>query len=57
MQKSPQKSPSAGFGIDDILYILFKHKWKIIILSLLGFAASAFVHVNRKPLYQSQAKL
>ena len=57
MQKSPQKSPSAGFGIDDILYILFKHKWKIIILSLLGFAASAFIHVNRKPLYQSQAKL
>lgn len=56
MKKSEQ--PSDGtFGVQDILYILFKHKWKIMLLSLLGAAASAGVYLSRKPLYQSEAKL
>jgi polysaccharide biosynthesis transport protein len=57
MQKSQSKAPSGGFSIQDVLYIVFKHKWKIIILSLLGFGASAAVFVNQKPMYSSTAKL
>jgi succinoglycan biosynthesis transport protein ExoP len=57
MQKSQQQSPQGGFGIQDILYILFKHKWKIIVLSLLGFTAAGNVFSNRKVLYQSKAKI
>lgn len=41
----------------DLLYILYKHKGKILIFSILGFAASAAVYWNREPLYESQAKL
>ena len=37
--------------------MLFKHKWKIILLSLLGFAAAAAVYIEQEPLYRSQTKL
>jgi polysaccharide biosynthesis transport protein len=57
MQKSQSKATSGGFGIQDVIYILFKHKWKIIVLSLLGFAAAAALFLNQKPLYSSTAKL
>jgi len=57
MKKSQPQSSKEAFGVQDVIYILFKHKWKIIILSLLGFTASAVVYLNRKPLYESQAKL
>jgi succinoglycan biosynthesis transport protein ExoP len=57
MQKSPKQSPQEAFGVQDILYILFKHKWKIVFFSLLGFIASAFVFINREVLYQSQANI
>lgn len=57
MQKSQKQTPQEGFGIQDILYILFKHKWKIMVLSALGFAASGMVFANRKVLYQSEAKI
>jgi succinoglycan biosynthesis transport protein ExoP len=58
MQKSQSKAPSSGgFSVQDVLYIVFKHKWKIIVLSLLGFGAAAAVFLNQKPLYSSTAKL
>jgi len=57
MKKSEPPSAKGTFGVQDVLYILFKHKWKILLLSLLGFAGSAAVYLNRKPLYQTEAKL
>jgi polysaccharide biosynthesis transport protein len=57
MKKSQPQSSKEAFGPQDVIYILFKHKWKIIVMSLLGFTASAVVYANRKPLYESQAKL
>lgn len=57
MQASEQHPPKGSLGIQDILYILFKHKWKIILLSLAGFAASAAVYSTRIPIYRSEAKL
>ncbi|MES2439807.1 MAG: hypothetical protein V4584_12095 [Verrucomicrobiota bacterium] len=58
--KPQNKVPAAsGFGIHDVLYIIFKHKWKILLLSLLGFAAAgAMVYrIMREPSYESEAKL
>lgn len=57
MQKSQSKASQGGFSVQDVIYIVFKHKWKIIVLSLLGFAAAAMVFMNQKPLYASTAKL
>ncbi len=41
----------------DIYFILFRHKWKIILLSLAGIAAAAAYWWYCPPPFQSQAKL
>lgn len=49
--------PPAGLNLGDIYYILFRHKWKIILSTLLGLAAAAAVNFTQKPPFQSEAKL
>lgn len=44
-------------GVQDILFILCKHKWMILICSLLGLGAATAVYVMNEATYQSQAKL
>ncbi|MGH7980494.1 MAG: Wzz/FepE/Etk N-terminal domain-containing protein, partial [Limisphaerales bacterium] len=41
----------------DIYFILFRHKWKIILLSLAGIAAAAAYWWFYPPPYQSEARL
>lgn len=52
-------TPAAGpsFQLGDIAYILFRHKWKILICSLLGFIAAGLVWLTYTPTYVSNAKL
>ena len=60
MQKQKSQSAPASksaFGVQDVLFVLFKHKWMILFLSLIGFGAAAFVFHKRIPIYQSEAKL
>jgi uncharacterized protein involved in exopolysaccharide biosynthesis/Mrp family chromosome partitioning ATPase len=57
MQKSNQSPPKSGLGVQDILYVLYHHKGKIIGLSLLGFAAAAIVYLKQEPIYKSESKL
>ncbi|HEY4301498.1 MAG TPA: hypothetical protein VGM73_11530 [Candidatus Didemnitutus sp.] len=51
--------PQAGFslGLGDIYYVLFRHKWKILICSIAGFAAAVWVFKSKPAPYQSEAKL
>jgi len=51
------ESPSSTFQLADIYYALFRHKWKIIICSLLGFVVAAAVYQLMPPPYVSEAKL
>jgi len=55
----PRSAPPGGIKIHDVLYVLFKHKWKIILLSLIGFgAAGAFAYQRSlSPSYETKAKL
>lgn len=61
MSPSPQLRPPVSGGIKphDILYVLFKHKWKIVVLSLLGFvgAAALAYRYSLSPSYETEAKL
>ncbi|HEY1663721.1 MAG TPA: Wzz/FepE/Etk N-terminal domain-containing protein [Verrucomicrobiae bacterium] len=41
----------------DIYFILFRHKWKIIILSVLGIAAAGAYWYYNPPPFQSEARL
>lgn len=44
-------------ALGDIYYVLFRHKWKIIILSLAGILAAAGLKFFLPPPYQSEAEL
>ena len=49
--------PPSGLNLHDILFILCKHKWKVVLCVVAGLAAAVgFCFVN-PPLYQSDAKL
>lgn len=55
------ESSEGGFDLHKILFILYSHKWKILILSSIGLMAALGVYLAKdsiqKPLYMSQAKL
>ena len=57
MAESRSESTSPGIGVQDILYVIFKHKWKILFFTLLGIGAAAFVYLTQAPTYESDAKL
>ncbi len=57
MQKSPSTPSKPGFGLQDALYVLFKHKWKILVCGATGLAAAAALFLHTKPVYKSEAKL
>jgi uncharacterized protein involved in exopolysaccharide biosynthesis/Mrp family chromosome partitioning ATPase len=43
--------------LDDVYYVLFKHKWKIIICSTAGLLGAVALVAFRPPMYESEAKL
>ena len=43
--------------LDDVYYVLFKHKWKIIICSTAGLLGAVAWVAFRPPMYESEAKL
>jgi uncharacterized protein involved in exopolysaccharide biosynthesis/Mrp family chromosome partitioning ATPase len=57
MNNSRQIQQPAGIDLGDIYYVLFRHKWRIILFSLAGFLAAAVLYVMKPPPYQSQAEL
>jgi succinoglycan biosynthesis transport protein ExoP len=44
-------------SLGDIYYVVFRHKWKIILLSLAGFMAAAALYYLKPPPYESRAEL
>jgi uncharacterized protein involved in exopolysaccharide biosynthesis len=57
MDDSKTETPSA-LGVNDIYYVLFKHKWKIIACTLIGLlAAAAAYRFWPDAVYRSDAKL
>ena len=43
--------------LDDVYYVLFEHKWKIIICSTAGLLGAVALVAFRAPMYESEAKL
>jgi uncharacterized protein involved in exopolysaccharide biosynthesis/Mrp family chromosome partitioning ATPase len=52
-----QGAQASGISLGDIYYILFRHKWKIVVLSTLGVLAAAYLYLTKKPVYGSEAEL
>jgi succinoglycan biosynthesis transport protein ExoP len=49
--------PASGMKLNDILFILFRHKWKILFCTALGLLGAAAVYFLLPPIYESKAKL
>jgi uncharacterized protein involved in exopolysaccharide biosynthesis len=48
---------SPTMSLNDILYILFRHKWKILICTVLGLGAATAIYFFDPPPFQSEAML
>ena len=46
-----------GLTVGDIWFVLFRHKWKILIISALGLVAAAVQYTHMPKTFESQAKL
>ncbi len=57
MQDLEQEPKSPGLNPYDILFILFRHKWKILLCAATGMLAAAAVYLLLPPVYVSEAKL
>lgn len=57
MQKSSTNAPANALSVQDILFVLFKHKWMILVLSALGLTAAGVVYRYQEPQFKSHAKL
>lgn len=56
MKELTPQEPEPGLSLNDLLFILFRHKRKIIFCTLAGILAAAFFYIQF-PIYQSKAKL
>jgi uncharacterized protein involved in exopolysaccharide biosynthesis len=52
-----QEAPSSGMNLFDVLFMLFRHKWKILSFGLAGLLAAGGAYLILPPAYQSDAKL
>jgi polysaccharide biosynthesis transport protein len=52
-----EQADQSDISLHDILFILFRHKWKIIFFGLAGILAAGGVYLLVPPVYESQAKL
>jgi uncharacterized protein involved in exopolysaccharide biosynthesis len=50
-------SSGGGMKLNDVLFILFRHKWKVLVCTLLGIAGAVAAYFLLPPKYESQAKL
>ncbi len=54
--RSPE-SPLPGLNLGDFYYILFRHKWKILLIFVAGVLGSVGYYFSKPPVYQSEAKI
>lgn len=53
----PADAPAASFSLGDVYFIFFRHKWKILLIFLVGLAGAFGVYKTRPPVYQSEARI
>ena len=55
--RNNNQATPANFHMADVYFVVFRHKWKIIILTLLGVIAAGVYYILKQPPFQSQAEL
>jgi polysaccharide biosynthesis transport protein len=57
MPELEQEASPSGLNVHEILLMVFRHKWKILLCALGGLLASAALYFLLPPIYESEAKL
>jgi len=57
MSEIEVETPPSGLNVNDILFVLLRHKWKILVCALVGLGAAAALNFLFAPKYKSRAKL
>src|SRR5436190_173295 len=57
MNEKPTIGPAPTITFGDILYVIFRHKWKILLISGAGIIGALIVAWMMPTPYQSEAKL
>ena len=57
MSQPKPTAPAPGLNAQDVLYILFRHKWKVLLSAAVGIGAAAALYLNYPAVYESNAKL
>src|SRR5688572_11351531 len=57
IEQSPPPSPGLPISPEDLVSTLFRHKWKIILFTLMGIAAAGTLYLIDKPKFESRAKI
>jgi uncharacterized protein involved in exopolysaccharide biosynthesis/Mrp family chromosome partitioning ATPase len=57
MNESEHSEQSSSLGPNDILFVLFKHKYKIVFFIVLAFIAGGALKFVKPPMFESKAKI
>jgi succinoglycan biosynthesis transport protein ExoP len=57
MSNKTHNAPQPKMSLEDIYFVFFRHKWKILIFSAIGFLAAAALYLFFPPAYQSETEL
>jgi uncharacterized protein involved in exopolysaccharide biosynthesis len=57
MSNKTPNAPQAKISLGDVYFVLFRHKWKILICSATGFLAAVALYLFFPQAYQSETKL
>jgi succinoglycan biosynthesis transport protein ExoP len=59
MSESEQETQqqSSGVSLNDVLFMLFKHKWKLMLCATIGVGAAIAIYFLSPSVYESEAKL
>ena len=57
MSQPKPTAPPPGLNLQDVLYILFRHKWKVVLSAAVGIGAAAALYFNYPAVYESNAKV
>ena len=57
MNNNHEIPQASSVGVDDIFYLFFRHKWKIVFCTVLGLAAAGVIYLLDQQVSRAQAKI
>ncbi|MBV9489214.1 MAG: hypothetical protein JO069_05750 [Verrucomicrobia bacterium] len=55
--ESEPEAQSSGLSFHDLVFIVFRHKWKILLFTMAGLLAAGAIYFLSPPVYESEARL